>query len=47
MEHGQGTIRIFIQPDRALHIMEAMRVERNLETVSLIPHRIGVGDNAL
>lgn len=47
MEHGQGTIRRFIQPDRALHIIEAMRVERNLETVSLIPYLIGVGDDAL
>jgi hypothetical protein len=47
MEHGQGAIRIGMDPDRYLHIMEAMRVGGDLEAPALIAHRIVIGDDAV
>lgn len=43
MEHGQGASGILVDPDRDLHVMEPVRVLRNLQAPALIPHRIVLG----
>lgn len=47
MEHGQGAIRIFVDSDRDLHIMEPVPVGRELQTFALIPHGIVVGHDTV
>ena len=47
MEHGQGPIRIRVDPDQDLHIMEAVRVLGDLQAHALIPHGIVVGHDAV
>lgn len=47
MEHGQGASGILVDPDRALHVMEPVRVLWDLQAQALIPHRIVLGADPL
>ena len=47
LEHGQGPLRIRVDPDRDLHLMEAVRVLGDLQALALIAHGIVVGDDAV
>ena len=47
MEHGQGPIRIRVDPDRDLHIMEPVRILRNLQAQALLPHGVILGHDPL
>jgi hypothetical protein len=46
MEHRQRPIRIFMDSHRDLHIMEPVRVLRDLQPLAVIVHGIVVGDDA-
>ena len=47
MEHSQDPLWIFVHPHRDLHVMEPVRVLRNLQGQALIPHRIVLGHDPL
>ncbi len=47
MKHRQRAIRIRMDPDRDLHIMEPVSVWWDLQALTLIPHGIVVGDDTL
>ena len=47
VEHGQGPIRLFMDPHRDRHLMEPGGILRDLQGRPLLPHRILLGHDPL
>ena len=47
MEHGQGPIRLFMDPHRDRHLMEPGGILRDLQGRPLLPHRMVLGHDPL